>query len=799
MDISKVNAISKSDAKVLIQLGDCNAKIDVDAASLSLCKGNGDLDLDVELSDDLFVSTGNGNNDIDGLVGDSFTMLAGNGNQNVDMIAGGAAIIQFGDGNADLTVTADSITTKMGNGDLVTNFDAVNDVVVSAKDGVHDVAAIAGGDIKAIVGDGKSYMYLTAGDDIVNQVGNGDSILNYNAGGNLVAITGESGKATVDAEVGENAIILTYDGDDTIDANVGGMAYINAGSSDNDCESDNDIVKLTAGENNSSYQKLLASVFGEENAKSIGNMNVVSLGNNDDTAAIIADNVFLQKNTGELLAGIIGDTAQISSKASENDIAGYGDHYTMNVLASADNDIRTMDFAIRDGKDDKKIVSVDEKGTVTKTALKDTVTVKDGDKVVTLNAYDEANNLDNVNWFKENFTEAFEAETWDISSSKREVVYERIDITGMSKDEIAKKYNLSNEEKAVLENVDLTETFGTGKNQQPKYSIARSPKKSAKAGKDVYVVVRTDSCNSGYIHARAVSDNECIAFNIDSSIQVEEYSGVQTTTTKYEGLDNYLTTGVRDWTIMASGESSEESSLMANISAYGLTTDDDSVYDIKILAPGMDSDDTSINVKGSHIDSIEWDAETVETKGWATKVYVQRASWNSPLILDMNGDNKISTADGIGVDTDGDGKVDGAAADGDKMLAMSDLNGNNKIDAAEVFGNNTVSPFTGKKLNAANGFEALKMIAEEAEEKGYKCINNGEVDMAALAKALETVGVKLGFISDENNTTLEELSGVATISTLYKDTLYEDGEQRQFGSFTTTDGKIRRVDDVWFQ
>ena len=91
------------------------------------------------------------------------------------------------------------------------------------------------------------------------------------------------------------------------------------------------------------------------------------------------------------------------------------------------------------------------------------------------------------------------------------------------------------------------------------------------------------------------------------------------------------------------------------------------------------------------------------------------------------------------------------------MLAMSDLNNNGKIDGEEVFGNETRSPFTGKKLNAANGFEALKMIAKEAEEyTGIKCINNNQVDMQKLQMALEDAKkVKLGLISEDNVTNLE--------------------------------------------
>ncbi len=173
----------------------------------------------------------------------------------------------------------------------------------------------------------------------------------------------------------------------------------------------------------------------------------------------------------------------------------------------------------------------------------------------------------------------------------------------------------------------------------------------------------------------------------------------------------------------------------------------------------------------------------------------------SPLTLDTDKDGKVEATAGKGVDINNDGIADGAATGGDKMLAMSDLNNNGKIDGEEVFGNETRSPFTGKKLNAANGFEALKMIAKEAEEyTGIKCINNNQVDMQKLQMALEDAKkVKLGLISDDNVTNLESLNDVSKISLDYQEN--EDDSSvahRQLGNFFDAAGNSLKVDDVWF-
>jgi len=174
----------------------------------------------------------------------------------------------------------------------------------------------------------------------------------------------------------------------------------------------------------------------------------------------------------------------------------------------------------------------------------------------------------------------------------------------------------------------------------------------------------------------------------------------------------------------------------------------------------------------------------------------------SPLILDIDKDGIVEAQHGIGVDVNGDGKADGAAVGGDKMLSMGDIDGDGIITGAEVFGNETVNPFTGEKMNAANGFEALKKVAEDAEKyTGIDCIKNGEVDVQNLKKALESIGAgSLGMISGSNITDLESLGDVKSINVADYTEQEDEGlvQHNQLGSFTDIFGQKQKVDDVWF-
>jgi hypothetical protein len=185
----------------------------------------------------------------------------------------------------------------------------------------------------------------------------------------------------------------------------------------------------------------------------------------------------------------------------------------------------------------------------------------------------------------------------------------------------------------------------------------------------------------------------------------------------------------------------------------------------------------------------------------------------SPLVLDTNGDGKVSAEAGKGIDLNGDGKADGAATKGDKMLTLGDLNKDGKISGEEVFGDKTVDPFTGQALNAKNGFEALQKVAESAEKHtGIKCTEeytdeNGQkqtrVNTQKLKQALEQSGKgTLGMVSGNDNK-FENLGNVKSINVSgYEDKTGQfagqDVQHNQQGSYTTLDNQERKVNDVWF-
>jgi hypothetical protein len=194
----------------------------------------------------------------------------------------------------------------------------------------------------------------------------------------------------------------------------------------------------------------------------------------------------------------------------------------------------------------------------------------------------------------------------------------------------------------------------------------------------------------------------------------------------------------------------------------------------------------------------------VEEKPGTVSTVTSKERTMSPLILDTNKDGKVSAEQGKGVDIDGDGKADGAATGGDKMLSLGDVDGDGQITGKEVFGDQTVDPFTGEKIKAENGFEALKTVAKSAEEHtGIKCIDDeGNVDAQKLKMALEISGKgSLGLISDDNNKNLEDLGDVHKINVNNYTEVKQTGDvqHNQQGTYTTTDGKTHKVDDVWFK
>ncbi len=203
--------------------------------------------------------------------------------------------------------------------------------------------------------------------------------------------------------------------------------------------------------------------------------------------------------------------------------------------------------------------------------------------------------------------------------------------------------------------------------------------------------------------------------------------------------------------------------------------------------------------------NLEVDDGTVSTDSYGVSTVNGDYDTGSPLILDRNKDGKVSAQQGQGVDINGDGKADGAAVGGDKMLTMGDVNKNGKIDGTEVFGDKTVDPYTNKPVEAANGFDALNQVAQSAEKaSGLDVIDDkGVVNAQLFNQALQKDGKgELGLISEDNVTNPEALGNdIKTINTKgYKEQAATgDVQHRQVGTYTDGAGKEQRVDDVWFK
>ena len=217
------------------------------------------------------------------------------------------------------------------------------------------------------------------------------------------------------------------------------------------------------------------------------------------------------------------------------------------------------------------------------------------------------------------------------------------------------------------------------------------------------------------------------------------------------------------------------------------------------IAAGV-TKDAAQDTKIAAAESFDNKTESTFNSWWNFSIKSQSYINRDPLTLDINKDGKVSTQAGIGVDLDGDDKADGAAIDGDKMLAMSDLNKNGKIDASEVFGTDTINAFTGQKVNARNGFEALKEIADSAEQKTGINITDSEglVNITKLQEALKTVNVNLGLISDSNVTELENLGDVEKIDLKFTEEKNELNTNKQVSSYITKSGEKFKTEDVWF-
>lgn len=639
-------------------------------------------------------------------------------------------------------------------------------------------------------GNGHSNIKVTA-NNVSIDTGCGDQDIQVIAGGNLDIDTGFCGEDNITAIVAGDAAITTREDNDTVNMVVGGNFIVDVGMVHPECGAEDDDDKVTI-VSNGSEQSYLAT------------------GQGNDTVHLIANNVDVKKNDGSLELGFIGNNYNINSDASYNMVAGWGDDVTMNLNTDgrANNNVYTFDQLWSDSNPE-----VNSKFTTgfwqTDNPMVTSLTLGDGKEI----------NFENV---MENVVQSYEA-TATSTDVQQEVIDSKTDvkveesISGKQISDLVKQYKF---DEATLSQYDLSATLSDG---TPKYAV-----RSRYSGQYYELIERSDNSNKGTIVAVSKDARYGAETTIGQVVDTRRFQDISaegdatktttTTTTKTDTVKTTTTTteqdlkltvfdGVSNWQVnMGNGKA------IGHITArdgyininHGNACNNEQVRDIivdsgYILSEVLDTR-VSTDVKTDDVVTVSTDVQEEKISEAIRLLYDQIVS---PLVLDMNGDGKVSAAAGKGVDINNDGKADGAATNGDKMLAMTDLNGNNKIDGAEVFGDQTVSPFTGKKLNAANGFEALKQIAQEAKEyTGIDCMNGSKVDVQKLQKALAKIGVNLGFVSDDNVKDLENLYGVKEIEVGNYTQSQRTGssvEHLQNSVYTDENGVEYKVDDVWFE
>lgn len=598
----------------------------------------------------------------------------------------------------------------------------------------------------------------------------GDHVVLVDASGDFSFDAGHCGIDVVKADVKGNAEITTRESDDYIDLKVGGKFIVNAGCDEPPClddipedkkddprYTDNDIVKIRG------------------NLEDFSSSNFVSTGEGTDNVRIIANNTDVKKGDGDLLKlGIYGDNNTVNTDAKHNIVGFWGDDFTINGTGQGYKYVKTFDEAFKD----KQFLDF-------------------------------------------GFEELLDQETY-AGKSVDTVITERL--TGKDNlDDVAKQYNLTDSQVATLRELDLTKTTEKG---NPYYLLY-------KQGDNYQIGYRNDRNQVYSLDGKLVTTSSSKSSSSSSSSTSGNTRTVTTTTTTTTTTNNL--TGVANLDVEREKEITKETYTTEyyNIDGVKNTTinfTNNGKYEIDITASDgfvkfngkdvCDNDITqNIRVKGGYVQAdvsldrdISYEMEKLGlsagniTKRTSTSSSTSSYSYNikDPLILDTNKDGIVSTIKtntNYGIDINGDGIADGAGNSGDKMLAMSDMNNTGTIDGTELFGDGTVSPFTGKKLNAANGFEALKMIALEAKQYvDIDCMNGDNVDIQKLAQALARVNVRLGLVGGNNNTSLEGLGDIQSINVAYRslDDLDTPVQHRQQSTYTTTDGKQYKADDVVF-
>ena len=185
--------------------------------------------------------------------------------------------------------------------------------------------------------------------------------------------------------------------------------------------------------------------------------------------------------------------------------------------------------------------------------------------------------------------------------------------------------------------------------------------------------------------------------------------------------------------------------------------------------------------------------------------------YQSPLVLDMNGDGKLSLTDvwddkgnaknlvRFDMALDGRAYPTGWVGKGDAFLAV-DLNGNGKIDnAGELFGEYSNAEILGPRTYK-NGFEALG---------AYDSNRDGQVDIkdSGFAQLRVWFDRNQNGVSEKGELIPLNEANIKSLSLKFVETKSKTGEYpkvsgnevRLTGSFVSADGTEHLMADVWFK
>jgi len=171
------------------------------------------------------------------------------------------------------------------------------------------------------------------------------------------------------------------------------------------------------------------------------------------------------------------------------------------------------------------------------------------------------------------------------------------------------------------------------------------------------------------------------------------------------------------------------------------------------------------------------------------------ALYVTPVVLDLNGDGIQTTSmqNGVSFDINNDGKADQTAwvARGDGLL-VRDINKDGQINnGSELFGSSTV---IGNGKTAADGYAAMKALDTN---------NDGVLD------ANDAAFGELSVWTDNNGNGITDGNELTNLSSLGIDSIALNATKSSqmnngnliglMGSYTTTDGQMHTMGDVWFQ